>query len=300
MIAGALPASGEVHLWHIALGAPERGAPAHRRAASRLATEAPIDQIEATEAQIGRFPATEALLDRLPPADARRAERIGHPAVRRRFVVCQTALRSILADYLALDPAELCFSEGPWGKPALAGPEAASGLAFNLTHSGALALLAVTRHREVGVDLELLRPLPDAQDLAERFFSAPERDDLRRVAGTDAEALTFFNCWTRKEAYIKALGRGMYEPLDGFAVSCLPGEPARLRWCREDAVERGAASPVLDQAWSEDRQAWPAAIGDPPALDQWTLVALEPTPGYVGAVATTGPCGITEFGFLFA
>ncbi len=255
MSALALPGWDEVHLWHITLGGSDHGA------------------------------STDALVDTLPRADARRADRIGHPAVRERFIRCQSALRAILADYLALEPCDLRFSEGAWGKPALAGPAATSGLAFNLTHSGALALLAVTRHREVGVDVERLRPLPDALDLAERYFSAPEREDLRRVAGTKAEALTFFQCWTRKEAFIKALGRGMYEPLDGFAVSCLPGEPARVVWCREDAA--GGNGVTAGGARRTDAMAW-------------TMVGIEPAAGYVGAVAVVGGCEIVESGWVAA
>jgi len=234
-----MPASGEVHLWHIDWSGPDGGL------------------------------AIEALIDTLPDGDAQRAERIGHPVVRRRFAICQAALRAILADYLAWDPAALSFAVGRWGKPELAGAEAASGLAFNLTHSHRLALVAVARHRDVGVDVEHLRPVPDALDLAERYFSAPEREALRRVAGTEVEALAFLQCWTRKEAYIKARGQGMCHPLDGFAVSLLPGEPARLLW-RADAASDSAS---------------------------WTLHDLDLTPGYVGALAIEGRCELTNYAY---
>ncbi|MBK7782588.1 MAG: SUMF1/EgtB/PvdO family nonheme iron enzyme [Ardenticatenia bacterium] len=198
-------------------------------------------------------------------ADERaRAERFRPPGARRRFVVAHGWLRRILGAALDADPVALVFSAGPWGKPTLSGPWAAAGIQFNLSHSHELALLAVTTGRAVGVDLERLRPIPRATQLAERYFAAPERADLARMAGTAAEATTFFNCWTRKEAFVKAQGQGLAWPLDSFAVSCLPGEAARLTWCREGAAEAA----------------------------RWQLAELAAGDGYVGAVVVEAPADI--------
>lgn len=206
--------------------------------------------LELPEAQL---PALAALLS----ADERaRAERFRPPGAWRRFVVAHGWLRRVLGAALDADPASLVFGIGPWGKPVLSGPWADAGLQFNLSHSHELALMAVTTGRAVGVDLERLRPIPRATQLAERYFADPERADLARVAGSAAEAATFFNCWTRKEAFVKAQGQGLAWPLDSFAVSCLPGEAASLAWCREGSAEAA----------------------------RWQLAELQPGGGYVGAV----------------
>jgi len=211
------------------------------------------------EAPGAELPALAALLS---PGERARAERFRPPGAWRRFVVAHGWLRRLLGAAVDADPASLEFAAGPWGKPALAGPWAAAGLAFNLSHSHELALLAVTTGRAVGVDLERLRPMPRAAQMAERYFAAPERADLARMAGTAEEAKTFFNCWTRKEAFVKAQGLGLAWPLDSFAVSCLPGEAARLAWCREGPAEAA----------------------------RWQLAELQPGAGYVGAlVVEAGP-----------
>lgn len=173
----------------------------------------------------------ERLAGLLPEGERRRAERLRPPGAWRRFVAAHGALREILAAALGDEPAALRFAEGPWGKPELAGPYAAAGLQFNLSHSGELALLAITSGRPVGVDLERLRPVPRAAELAERYFAAAERADLAQVLDGPAGPMAFFNCWTRKEAFVKAQGQGLAWPLDSFAVTCLPGDPARVTWC---------------------------------------------------------------------
>ena len=100
-------------------------------------------------------------------------------------------------------------------------------LRFNLAHSHELALYAFTRGREIGVDIEYLRALPDADQIADRFFSARENATLQALPASQRRQ-AFFNCWTRKEAYIKAIGKGLSQPLDQFEVSLAPGDPARL------------------------------------------------------------------------
>jgi 4'-phosphopantetheinyl transferase len=122
-----------------------------------------------------------------------------------------------------MDPTAIEFRLTDFGKPLLA---RASGLEFNVSHSSNAMVCAIA-HRPVGIDVEYVRPIVNARDIATRFFSAAEIDALRRV--DDEQLMThFFTCWTRKEAYIKAIGKGLTCRLDGFSVSIEPARPALL------------------------------------------------------------------------
>jgi 4'-phosphopantetheinyl transferase len=203
-----------------------------------------------------------------------RAGRFYFARDRGHYIVGRGVLRQILSRYLELAPQELVFSYGPKGKPGLA-PDVlrvsgkAPGLRFNLSHSGALALYALTYDREVGVDIEKFRPLEDAERIARRFFAAAEvRVFCALPAATQLAG--FFNCWTRKEAYIKATGDGLSMPLDSFEVSLLPGQPARflhvdgdpaeaLRWSLRElypAADYAAAVCVEGQDWTVQCWQW--------------------------------------------
>jgi 4'-phosphopantetheinyl transferase len=187
-------------------------------------------------------------------ADERaRAERFAMERVRRQFVVGRGFLRQALARYLQVDPRSVRFAYGNFGKPLLAEE---AGLAFNLTHSDERALLGVTRAGELGVDLERVRAMQDLEGIARRFFAPGEVAVLRAVE-TALRELAFFHCWTRKEAFIKALGEGLSRPLDQFEVTLRPGEPARLLWVQDDPREH----------------------------ERWQFTHLDPWPGYVGCVA---------------
>lgn len=181
------------------------------------------------------------LAGRLSPDEQQRATRFRFERDRRRFAIARGSLREILADYLGEEPERLRFAEGPHGKPALGEPHRDSGLRFNLSHSEALALCAVTRGREVGVDVEAVRPLPDADALAERFLSAAERAALGALPGA-RRLEAFFRCWTRKEAYLKAVGAGLLQPLDGFDVSLAEKD--------HDCLLRVSANPAEASRWS--------------------------------------------------
>lgn len=162
----------------------------------------------------------------LSPDERARAERFCFPRERQHFFVCRGLLRVILSRYLKLAPHQLRFSYGRWGKPALACHEPESRICFNLSHSHGAALYAVTRDRSVGVDLEQMRPLPDIEPLAKRFFSQREFaviDSLSRAQ----KQVAFFKGWTRKEAYLKATGEGL-SGLEHVEISVAPGEPATL------------------------------------------------------------------------
>jgi 4'-phosphopantetheinyl transferase len=174
-----------------------------------------------------------ASLDDLPEAVLReplshdereRVRRFHFERDRRRFVTARGLLRFLLGHYVGRDPADLRFGYGPRGKPFLAGND---GPRFSLSHSGGLVVLAFARDRELGVDIEQERPLPEAEDLARCYFSPWERAELRRLSPRERQP-AFFRCWTRKEAFIKATGNGLSCPLDAFDVTLAPRDPARL------------------------------------------------------------------------
>jgi 4'-phosphopantetheinyl transferase len=176
-----------------------------------------------------------------------------------RFVVSRAALRTALADCLGGEPGLIDIRYEPHGKPELAPPFDRSGLKFNVSHSDGVGLIAVTRGRRVGVDIERLRPLPDLDALAGRVFSRAEQQTLCRLP--PAERLEgFFRCWTLKEAYIKAIGTGFAGSPTRFTVSLAPGTPARL-----EHVD-----------------------GDADAPNGWRLETMAPDAGSVAALAVEG------------
>jgi 4'-phosphopantetheinyl transferase len=156
-----------------------------------------------------------------------RAERVTLEQQQRRFVVCRTTLRAILGEYLERLPGELTFRRGPYGKPYVDQPRASRYLHFNVSHSDELALVAVSRQREVGVDLERARPLDGIDDLVTRYFAPAERLVLDRVP-PDARLSTFYRYWTLKEAYLKAWGVGLSRLLAEIDVTRGEGQPIRL------------------------------------------------------------------------
>lgn len=200
-----------------------------------------------------------SLWDTLAVDERQRAERFFFEKDRTHFVVARGLLRVLLGRYLRQDSPHLCFTYGPHGKPALATDTGGVGLCFNVSHSHGLALYAITGGREVGVDVERIRPEIAQEKIAERFFSPREVNALRALP-LPLQASAFFACWTRKEAYIKAKGAGLTLPLDQFDVSLTPGEPAAL----------------LRTAW------------DPQEAAYWALQDLAPAPGYRAAVAVAG------------
>lgn len=191
----------------------------------------------------------------LSPDEKARAERFKFEKHRHRFIAGRGMLRTILGRYLLADPATLRFDYLTNGKPALAS-YASRGIHFNLSHSEDLALVAVTRIGIVGVDVESVRAIEDADGLVARFFSPRENETFQKVPSGEKPA-AFFNLWTRKEALLKATGEGITRSLSLVEVSFLPGEPARLL----------------------------AVSGDTVKAARWSLVDLQPARGFVGAVA---------------
>jgi 4'-phosphopantetheinyl transferase len=192
-------AEGEVHLWKVDLSAP-------------------ISDVR--------------LLSR---DEHERAARFHFEMDRRHFKAARSALRIVLGRYLNLPPGSLEFGQTEYGKPFLTNPDAA-GVLFNLSHSGEVAVIAVAREREVGVDVEFMRADFATNDVAEHFFSVAE---IYTLSGLEPQLRTqaFFNCWTRKEAYVKARGEGLSMPLDVFDVSLAPDVPAAMLSNRIDESE---------------------------------------------------------------
>jgi 4'-phosphopantetheinyl transferase len=177
----------------------------------------------------GSGPAGPDLVSMLSPDELARADRYHFARDRDRFISRRGILRSLAGAYLRIPPNQLRFRYGSHGKPSLADADGdARGLRFNLSSSHGTALFAFVTGRELGVDIELVDRDTPAEEIAGRFFSAREVEDLLGLAGP-LRAQAFFRCWARKEAYLKARGDGLSLGLDQFDVTLRPGEPAALR-----------------------------------------------------------------------
>ncbi len=193
------------------------------------------------------------------PDEQQRANRFIFDRDRQRFITARGVLRVLLGRYLALSPETLQFSYSEHGKPQLSIPENGD-VRFNVSHSHELALYAFTRSRAIGVDVEYINEDRSTQAIAERFFSEREVEMFRSVPD-DQRVEAFFNCWSRKEAYIKGRGQGLSFSLRRFDVSLIPGCPAELLDCREP----GNGSP-----------------------QKWSLKEINAGPGYAAALAVAG------------
>ena len=162
----------------------------------------------------------------LSPDERERAARFKHSRHQRRFTATRGILRHILARYLRTTPQDIRFQSGPFGKPLLQGPMDPP-LHFNVAHSQQLALYAVSRDFEIGIDLEGDRKSLDYAGLAKRICSADELMTFLKLPQTDQRE-AFFRCWTRKEAFVKAIGKGFSFPLKNVRVSFTADEPSRI------------------------------------------------------------------------
>ena len=221
--------TGTVHVWRIAL-----------------------DQDDYT---LDRFRST------LETGELERAGRFHFDKHRRHFIVARGFLRSVVARYLGSQPEALRFEYGAYGKPALGSGHT---LRFNLSHSNEVALLAVALDAEIGVDVEHIRADFASEDIARRYFSRTEVEVFNALPPEERVA-AFFRCWTRKEAYIKAIGKGFSQALDAFDVTLAPGiAPALLRAEHDDA-------------------------------SRWLLTDVEVGEGYAGALIVERPVAEVRF-----
>ena len=188
-----------------------------------------------------------------------RAERLRFERDRNRFIVSSGILRTILGCYMGAEPSEIRFCYEYRGKPRPLDPFGKTSIHFNLSHSDGLALYVFSRDHDVGVDMECVRDLPEMDQIVEQFFSVREKMVFRKLPDSKKRE-AFFNCWTRKEAFIKAIGEGFSYPLNQFDVSFTPDEPSRLL-----TIE-----------------------GDSEKAAQWFMLSLEPSPGFTAAFAVEG------------
>jgi len=200
----------------------------------------------------------DALRRTLGPDELRRADRYRADRHRQWFTAGRGFLRAVLGGYLGQGPDSVAFAYGTYGKPELA--TESSGLRFNLAHTHSLGLCALTIGRAVGVDVERVRAMTEAERIIGRYFSAAEQAEF--LALPDPERLAaFFRGWARKEAYLKAIGTGLATQLDAFDVTLGPDRPAELLRVGDDPAEAG----------------------------RWSLHDLDAGPGYAAALAAAGP-----------
>jgi 4'-phosphopantetheinyl transferase len=216
-------ATGDVHVWRVELNQPE--------------------------------PLLEKFRETLEEHELDRASRFHFEKHRRHFTAGRGVLRQLLSQYLGTKPEQLRLSYGAYGKPALNGEHKDSRLRFNMSHSHEVALFAFAEDRELGVDVEHIRTDFASEEVARRFFSRREVETFNALPRHDQVA-AFFKCWTRKEAFIKVIGKGLSQPLDKFDVTL--GLPAALLWVSGDDASR------------------------------WSLYDLEVGGDYAGALAVEG------------
>jgi len=189
------------------------------------------------------------------------------------FIARRGFLRVKLSTYLGQPAGSLRFRHMKYGKPFLDEPKL-SHLEFNISHSYEMALFAFALDRQIGIDLERRRDDFDPLDLAERFFSPTELKALQSLPA-DRRVRGFFKCWTRKEAFIKACGNGLWMPHDQFDVSVSPDEPARLLATRGDLEPPDAWSLIEIPVWPEFEAAL-VAHGPTPEIKCFKVDACKP------------------------
>lgn len=196
----------------------------------------PADEVHVWRVELAHVATAKQRWEPILSADERtRAARFHFLRDRQRYTATRALLRMLLSGYLGLNPQELVFSYSKSGKPSLNSGDNEK-LEFNVSHSGEIALLAFTRDRDVGVDVEQIRENFDHEAIAGRFFSVPEQQQLAALPMAERYR-GFFRCWTRKEAYIKAEGSGLSLPLQQFDVSLGAGAPSLLLATRPDSAE---------------------------------------------------------------
>jgi len=201
----------------------------------------------------------ETITNTLTADEKARADRFVFKKDRDHFIASRGTLRAMLGYYLNVEPAFVRFSYNSYGKPALRDQPASRKLCFNVSHSNGVALYAFAYDCEIGVDLEHIRNGMAETDIPERFFSSGEITALRKLPN-EKQNEAFFNCWVRKEAYIKAKGMGLSLPLDQFEVSLANDDPKVGLEIETDSEE----------------------------ANRWQLYHLSPASEFTGALAVSG------------
>ena len=192
--------------------------------------------------------AVQGAMTLLSDEERRRAGLFAHPRPRQRFVVARAELRRQIGTRLEVPARSVEFTCGPCGKPRLARRYGSQDLRFNVSHSGGVAALAFARGREVGVDVEAVRAVPEAERIAAALCTPAERSALQSL-GEDERLRGFLRWWTRKEAYVKAQGSGLGGPLDAFDVTV-----TRTDWTLRDFIpERGFVGAVAFEGRGEEQ-----------------------------------------------
>ena len=200
-----------------------------------------------------RAAARDALFALMNDEEQARARRFVQIRDRYSFTAAHGVLRLLLGAMLRAPPRSLAFAANANGKPRLEPPR---GVTFNMSHSGGIVLIGLSRGFEIGVDVEALRPVHERDGIVARYFHPDEAADFARIHPDKAQG-AFFRCWSRKEAVVKALGVGMSLDLHRYRVTCAP----------DDAPQ------VL------------ALEGDADPRPQWSLLDLDLGAEHVGAVA---------------
>lgn len=217
------------------------------------------DEVHVWRAFLDQTPDQASLFESLLSEDEiARAWKYRFPLHRDRFVSRRAFIRLLLGRYLRTQAPEIDFEYTDYGKPLLASRHATK-LRFNLSSSHNLALVAVAYGRDVGVNVEKINEALIEESIPEQFFSARETARLRALSRS-CQTAAFFDCWARKEAYIKAKGMGLSLPLDSFDVSFGDAKPARLLRTLPDQQE----------------------------AERWTMMALQPAPGHAAALVIEG------------
>lgn len=202
-----------------------------------LRTDLPPGEVHLWRVDLAAVAAGEQRWTQVLSEDERtRAARFHFSRDRQHYTATRALLRIILSSYLGADPNELRFRYSDKEKPSLISEPAENVVEFNVSHSGTIALLVFARGHALGVDVEQMRRDFDHEAIAARFFSENERHQLAALAPGERHS-GFFRCWTRKEAYVKAVGTGLSLPLHQFDVSLEPGEENALLRTRPDGAE---------------------------------------------------------------
>jgi 4'-phosphopantetheinyl transferase len=208
----------------------------------------------------------ERLRTTLDPSELHRANRFRFRADERRFIIGRSALRIILSRYAGMAPNKITFLYNAYGKPELPNHPLTPAIHFNISHSGELALIGICHNRRLGIDIEWLDRAVRIQTIADRYFS-PEESEAIRSLPPEQQRLAFFRCWTAKEAYLKALGVGLYGSLNNLRTSICNDNTVSIRRFANSNRENGS----------------------------WTLKPLDVGKNYVATLALEGNNGQLSF-----